>query len=181
VPDEAHARHGSSEPEAPACLATLVNALRKKGDCRLFIDDIHLLGCDALRALCQLIDRSPASMRFVLASRAIPDMPLARMRARGQLLELGVEELKFNAAEAQQFLACTAAAPLSDAQVHQLLERTEGWVTGIRLASLVLKKCASPDEMLASLTGSRCAVADFFAEEVLAALPPGLREFLLQS
>lgn len=171
---------GAHELPAAAGIAPLVNALQRQGNCRLFIDDIHLLDPAALDALCQFIDRSPPGIGFVLASRAIPNMPLARMRARGQLQELGAEELKFTAPEAQEFLAQAAQVPLSDAQLLQLLERTDGWITGIRLASGMLKR-ASPDEMLASLTGSRCAVADFFAEEVLAALPPDLREFLLQS
>src|ERR1700678_3354022 len=166
---------------AAAGIAPLVNELRKQGDCRLFMDDVHLLDSAALNTLCQLIDRSPAGIRFVLASRAIPEMPLARMRARGQLLELGAEELKFTAAEAQEFLAHATQSPLNDAQLRKLLERTDGWITGIRLASGMLKKRADADEMLASLIGSRCAVADFFAEEVLAALPLDLREFLLQN
>jgi LuxR family transcriptional regulator, maltose regulon positive regulatory protein len=166
---------------AAAGIAPLVNELQKQGDCRLFMDDVHLLDSAALNTLCQFIDRSPAGIRFVLASRAIPEMPLARMRARGQLLELGAEELKFTAPEAREFLAHAAQSPLNEAHLGKLLERTDGWITGIRLASGMLKKCTSPDEMLASLIGSRCAVADFFAEEVLAALPPDLRGFLLQS
>jgi LuxR family transcriptional regulator, maltose regulon positive regulatory protein len=166
---------------AAGAIAPLVNALQKLGNCRLFIDDVHLLQQDALHSLCRFIERSPPGIRFVLASRAIPDMPLARMRARGQLLELGTEELKFTAQEAQEFLAQDSPSLLDDTQLLKLLERTDGWITGIRLAGGMLKKRASADEMLAALTGSRCAVADFFAEEVLAALPGELREFLLQS
>jgi LuxR family transcriptional regulator, maltose regulon positive regulatory protein len=161
-------------------IAPLVNALQKQGNCHLFVDDVHLLPPDALRSLYRFIDRSPPGILFVLASRAIPDIPLARLRARGQLRELGTEELKFTAQEAQAFLAQGSKSSLSDAQLLRLLERTDGWITGIRLASGMLKNRASADEMLASLTGSRCAVADFFAEEVLAALPAHLREFLLQ-
>ena len=163
-------------------LAALVNALQPHVHCLyLFVDDVHLLALEPLAALCQFIDLSPPGMHFVLASRAIPQFPLARMRARGQLLELGVDELKFTADEAGQFIANTVQPDLTASQLAKLLERTEGWITGIRLASLTLRKGVSPDVMLASLTGSRCTVADFFAEEVLAALPPDICDFLLQS
>jgi LuxR family transcriptional regulator, maltose regulon positive regulatory protein len=147
----------------------------------VFLDDTHLLTPEALKALFQFIDRSPPSVRFVLASRTIPEIPLARMRARGELMELGVEELKFTPVEARQFLVKAAEPTLDDAQLARLLERTEGWITGIRLASFMLKKYMNAQKMLDALTGSRCAVADFFAEEVLAELPGEIREFLLRS
>jgi LuxR family maltose regulon positive regulatory protein len=163
-------------------LASIVNSLPPNVTCLyLFIDDVHLLGREATTALCQLIDRSPATMHFILGSRAIPQMPLARTRARGQLFELGVEELKFTVLETRQFIANGAAPPLAESQLDMLLERTEGWITGIRLASLMLREGMSTDAMLASLTGSRSAVADFFAEEVLATLSPQMSDFLVRS
>jgi LuxR family transcriptional regulator, maltose regulon positive regulatory protein len=162
--------------------ALLVNTLQRSGDRRhVFIDDIHLLRPETLTTLFQFIDRCPAGVGFIVASRVIPEIPLARMRARGQLLELGVEELKFTLPEARQFLGTGAEAVPDDAQLATLLERTEGWIAGIRLAGFMLKKSSSAQEMLSSLTGSRRAVADFFAEEVLAELPGDIREFLLQS
>jgi len=167
---------------ASSLLADLINALQPHVHCLyLFIDDVHLLAPEPLAALCQFIDRSPSAMHFILASRAILDMPLARMRSRGQLLELGVGELQFTADETRQFIAHATEPALNEPQLAKLLERTEGWITGIRLASLTLRKGVSPEAMLASLTGSRCTVSDFFAEEVLAALPPDICEFLLQS
>ena len=160
-------------------LATLINALQLRVHrLYLFIDDVHMLAPEPLAALCQFIDRSPSAIHFILASRAIPEMPLARMRARGQLLELGVDELKFTAAEARQFIANADAPGLNESQLAKLLERTEGWITAIRLARLMLANGAGPDAMLASLTGSRCTVADFFAEEVLAELPQEVCDFL---
>ncbi len=162
--------------------ALLVNTLQRSGDRRhVFIDDIHLLRPETLTTLFQFIDRCPPGVGFIVASRVIPQIPLARMRARGQLLELGVEELKFTLVEARQFLGNGAEPVLVDAQLATLLERTEGWIAGIRLAGFMLKKSPSAPEMLSSLTGSRRAVADFFAEEVLAELPGDIREFLLQS
>ncbi len=163
-------------------LASLVNALQPRVHCLyLFIDDIHLLAPEPLATLCQFIDRSPAAIHFILASRAIPQVPLARMRARGQLLELGVDDLKFSAAEAAEYMANVVEPGLSESQLATLLERTEGWITGIRFASMELRKGVNPAAMLTSLTGSRCTVSDFFAEEVLASLPQDVSDFLLQT
>jgi LuxR family transcriptional regulator, maltose regulon positive regulatory protein len=163
-------------------LATLINALQPRVHrLYLFIDDVHMLAPEPLAALCQFIDRSPPAIHFILASRAIPEMPLARMRARGQLLELGVDELKFTAAEARQFFANNGEPDLNELQLAKLLERTEGWIAGIRLARLMLANGAGPDAMLGSLTGSRCMVAEFFAEEVLALLSQEVCDFLSQT
>jgi LuxR family maltose regulon positive regulatory protein len=175
-------RLDGADASAESMLTSLLNALQTRTQSLyLFVDDVHLLSPAPLAALCQFIERSPPTMRFILASRAILEMPLARMRARGELLELGVDDLKLTAAEARQFSAGMGAAALSESQLATLQERTEGWITGIRLACLGLRQGANPEQMLASLSGTRCSVADFFAEEVLAGLPTEIRDFLLQS
>lgn len=147
----------------------------------VFLDDIHLLAAAPLTCLCRLIDRSPPRVRFVLAARASPDMHIARMRARGQLLELGVKDLEFTAAEIRQFIVDAVHCTLGESELTVLQERTEGWIAGLKLASLALRKGAAPAEVLASFTGSRCSVSDFFAEEVVTSLPEEVREFLLQT
>ena len=167
-----------AEAMTPAAQAA---GLRRFGERRyVFIDDVHLLSSEALKALFQFIGRSPCGVSFILASRAIPEIPVARMRARGELLEVGVGDLRFTPGEARQFLASAAAPALDEPQLARLLERTEGWIAGIRLAGFMLRNCPNPQEMLRGLTGSRSAVADFFAEEVLADLPGDTRQFLLQ-
>jgi LuxR family transcriptional regulator, maltose regulon positive regulatory protein len=171
---------GSTAPDQ--ILTALVNTLEPESQSLyVFVDDIHLLAPDPLATLCRFIDRAPATVRFILASRVIPQMPLARMRARRQLLELGVDDLKFTAVEAQQFIANAGEHELIASDLAALQARTEGWITGINLACGMLRQGVAPQKMLAALTGSRCAVADFFAEEVLAALPRSVRDFLLQT
>jgi ATP/maltotriose-dependent transcriptional regulator MalT len=173
----------SGEMTAPEPFLTLlVNELEPQSQSSyLFIDDIHLLAAAPLATLCQFIDHSPSTLHIVVASRFIPDMPLARMRARGQLLELGVDDLKFTAAETQRFIASIAAHELMEPELAKLQARSEGWITGIKLASEMLANGISADQMLTALTGNRRAVADFFAQEVLAALPGEIGEFLLQT
>jgi LuxR family maltose regulon positive regulatory protein len=172
----------SADPGAESLLTSLVNALQLRAHpLYVFVDNAHLLSPAPLAALCRFIERGPPTVHFILASRTILEMPLARMRARGELLELGVDDLKLTAAETQHFSTGSGEFVLDDSQLAALRERTEGWITGIRLAILMLKPGTKPQEMLASFTGSRCAVADFFAEEVLAALPRDVCDFLLRS
>lgn len=147
----------------------------------VFLDDIHLLTAAPLASLCQLIDRSPSSVRFILAARATPDMHIARMRARGQLLELGVKDLEFTDTETRLFMADAAEHVLSEPDLAVVQARTEGWIAGLKLASLALRQGSAPAEVLASFTGSRSSVSDFFAEEVVASLPEEVRQFLLQT
>jgi LuxR family transcriptional regulator, maltose regulon positive regulatory protein len=171
---------GSAAPDQ--ALTALVNSLEPESQSLyLFVDGVHLLAPAPLATLCRLIDHAPAPVRFILASRVIPEMPLARMRARGQLLELGADDLKFTAVEAQQFIANAGEHELIASDLAALQARTEGWITGIKLACGMLRKGVAPQKMLAAMTGSRCAVADFFADEVLAAQPEGVGDFLLKT
>jgi len=171
---------GTGAPEQ--ILARLVNTLESESQSLyLFVDGVHRLTPAALKTLCRFIDHGPATVRFILGCRGMPDMPLARMRARGQLLELGVEDLKFTAGEVQQIIANAGEHELTASELATLLARTEGWITGIGFACGMLRQGAAPGKVLAALTGSHCAVADFFAEEVFAALPPGVCDFLLHT
>ena len=137
---------GSAAPDQ--ALTTLVNTLEPESQSLyLFVDGVHLLAPAPLAMLCRFIDHAPATVRFILASRVIPEMPLARMRARGQLLELGVDDLKFTAAEAQQFIANAGEHELIAPDLAALQARTEGWVTGIKLACGMLRQGA-PDHVV---------------------------------
>jgi LuxR family transcriptional regulator, maltose regulon positive regulatory protein len=109
----------------------------------VFLDDIQLLAAGPLASLCQLIERSPPSVRFILAARATPDMHIARMRARGQLLELGVKDLEFTDVETRRFMAEAVEHVLSESELAVVQARTEGWVAGLKLASLALRQAAA--------------------------------------
>jgi LuxR family maltose regulon positive regulatory protein len=172
--------------EAYTAAEPLITALancfsRSREPVYLFLDDVHLLPRDPLSALCRLIDRSPASVHFIMAARAMPDLHLARTRARGQLLELHVDDLKFTAAESERFIATAGDHDLDASDLANLGDRTEGWIAGIKLASLALRGKSPAKEILASFTGSRRSVSDFFVEEVLASQPAEVRNFLLRT
>jgi LuxR family maltose regulon positive regulatory protein len=171
---------GSTPPDQT--LASIVNTLEsEKQSLYLFLDGVHCLAPAPLATLCQLIDNAPATVRFILGSRGIPSMPLARARAQGQLLELGVQDLRFTAAEAQQILSSAGDRELTASELAMLQARTEGWITAIQFGGVTLRQGISPADMPTAITGSGCAMADFFAEEVLAALPAEVVDFLLQT
>jgi LuxR family maltose regulon positive regulatory protein len=163
-------------------LVAIVNALEQSHEpLFIFLDDVHLLEASPLTMLCRLIDSSPNTVHFVLASRIIPAMHLARLRALGKLLELHVEDLRFTTAETYGFLAVAGDTTLAEPELAMLEERTEGWIAGIKLARLAVRQGLAPMAMLASFTGSRRSVSDFFAEEVLASQSEEIREFLLKT
>lgn len=144
----------------------------------LFLDDLHLLDGESLRALSRLIETAPGSLHFVVASRVFPELPLARVRAKGELLEIGMQELLFTAEESARFMAGTGHENLSPAELSAVQMRTEGWITGLRLASLSMRRAPDRASVISAFTGKRKAVADFFAEDVFAQLNADLQSFL---
>ncbi|WP_066945632.1 LuxR C-terminal-related transcriptional regulator [Microtetraspora fusca] len=147
----------------------------------LVLDDFHLLtdaaGLDQLRLL--LTALGPGH-QLVLATRHRPALPLARLRAAGQLVELGAGELRFSAAQVRA-LPDIAAAGLDGGQVRDLVARTEGWPAGIYLAALSLRGRADPGAFLAAFTGDHRHISDYLTDEVLAGCTPHERRFLLRT
>ena len=163
-------------------MATLVNRLKcSETPIFLFFDDLHLLAGAPLGALQRLIELAPASAHFVVATRSTPDLHLARMRARGLLLEVRVDELRFNTSETRSFMTRATAQQFDSDAIQALEDRTEGWIAGIKLASFALRNGAKYEDMLASFTGSRDTVSDLFTEEVVYAQSEALREFLFKT
>ena len=131
-------------------------------------------------SLAFLVEHRPAGMCVVLASRSDPPLPLARLRARGQLTEMRAAELRFTPAEAAELLQHAASA-LPDASVAALAARTEGWAAGLQLAALSLRGQDDAAGFVAAFTGSHRYVLDYLAEEVLERQDEQLRTFLLET
>jgi LuxR family maltose regulon positive regulatory protein len=148
----------------------------------LVLDDYHLIQAPPIHAsLGFLIDHLPAQLRLVVASRADPPLPLARLRARGQLVELRERDLRFTPTEAAALLRTAVGPDLPEAAVAVLADRTEGWVAGLQLAALSLQGHADMDAFVQSFSGSHRYVLDYLAEEVLDRQPQQLRAFLLET
>lgn len=139
----------------------------------LVLDDYHSVDSPPVdEALAFLVDHLPPQLHLVIATREDPQLPLARLRARGQLTELRVADLRFTADEAAGFLTNVMGLSLSRADIEALESRTEGWVAGLQLAALALQGAASEHgtdaaRFIRSFSGSHHFVLDYLVEEVL--------------
>jgi LuxR family maltose regulon positive regulatory protein len=176
-------------PPAPASLEGLVTALINDlaarpgdGEVLLVLDDYHLIDARPVHAsLGFLLEHLPPGLHLVLASRADPPLPLARLRAGGQLAELRTADLRFSEQEAAALLRESAGADLPAAAVAALTARTEGWVAGLRLAALSLRGQTDPAGFVAAFSGSHRYVLDYLTEEVLDRQHEEVRTFLLET
>jgi LuxR family transcriptional regulator, maltose regulon positive regulatory protein len=147
----------------------------------LVIDDVHELGSDqVLRQLELLVMRAPEKLRFVLATRHDMRLGLHRLRLQGELAEIRADDLRFSAAEARALFAA-AGVQLSDPSVGMLVERTEGWVAGLRLAALSLAVHPDPDRFAAEFSGTERTVAEYLLAEVLDRQSEAVRRLLLRT
>jgi len=166
-----------------AVVATLVNELAAApGEVTLVLDDYHLIESQPVhRSLGLLLGHLPAGLRLVVASRSDPPLPLARLRARGQLTEIRAAELRFTREEAAALLRTAAGRDLPESAVAGLVIRTEGWAAGLQLAALSLRGREDVAGFVASFSGDHRYVLDYLAEEVLERQPERLRGFLLET
>jgi LuxR family transcriptional regulator, maltose regulon positive regulatory protein len=172
------------EPSAlEAVVAAVINELAaQSGEILLVLDDYHLIQAPRVhQSLEFLLEHLPASLRLVVASRADPPLPLARLRARGQLAELRQRDLRFTPTEAAALLRTAVGPELPEAAVAALAERTEGWVAGLQLAALSLRGHGDVTAFVEGFSGSHRYVLDYLAEEVLDRQPKPLRAFLLET
>jgi LuxR family maltose regulon positive regulatory protein len=166
-----------------AVLTPLLNALNTlMADAVLVLDDYHLIDAPPIHsALMFLLDHLPARLHLVLLTRADPPLALTRLRARRQLVELRVADLRFTTDETAAFLTDMMGLPLSADNVAALEARTEGWIAGLQFAALAMRDRSDLTAFIAAFTGSNRFIVDYLAEEVLAGQPPHLQAFLLQT
>jgi LuxR family maltose regulon positive regulatory protein len=176
-------------PPAPPSFEGLVTALinqlaAQPDEVVLVLDDYHLVEAQPVHgSLGFLLEHLPPQVRLVVASRADPPLPLARLRASGQLVELRERDLRFTPQEAAKLLrgAVGTGVSLPDTVVAALATRTEGWAAGLQLAALSLRGRVDADEFVAAFSGSHRYVLDYLTEEVLDRRPEQVRAFLLET
>jgi LuxR family maltose regulon positive regulatory protein len=148
----------------------------------LFLDDVDLLQePTVLRLLREIIGHLPRRGQLIIGSRRVPDLGLSRLRARGQLLEIDAQSLRFSIGETMEFFTQCRGLPLREEDLLQLHRKTEGWITALWLASLALERRADRSEFIRHFSGSDRAVAGYLAEDVLTNQPPYMRDFLLRT
>src|SRR5262244_3239260 len=174
---------GPQQPPLEAVVTALINELMAgEREVALLLDDYHLIEAPPVHdSVTFLLDRLPPGLRLVLASRTDPPLPLARLRARGQLAELRAADLRFTLEETAAFLREVTGLDLPAASVAALQERTEGWAAGVQLAALALRGQDDPTGFVANFSGSHRYVLDYLSEEVLARQPEQVLRFLLET
>jgi LuxR family transcriptional regulator, maltose regulon positive regulatory protein len=173
---------GGTMPEIDAALSAFINlAGDLPGPVVFILDDYHLIEEPSIHnALTFLLDHLPPTLHFVLAGRAEPPLPLARYRARRQLLELRAEDLQFLPDETADFLNARMGLDLARDEIARLQTRLEGWIAGLQLAALSLRRHRQGlDELVVS--GRHRYLADYLSQDVLAHLAADKRHFLLQT
>ena len=163
-------------------LPRLVNELDDLGEVTLILDDFHQLGDGAAReSIAWFVDHAPPTFQLVLSTRTEPDLPLAALRAHGDLLELRADDLRFTPEEADAFLNGRLGLSLMPEEVDALLERMEGWPAGLYLTALSLRRTADRHGFVDELGASSRHVIDFLETEVLQAHDPPMQALMLRS
>ena len=174
-----------SLPPAPieAILTSLVNEIDAlASDLILILDDYHLIDTPAIhRAVAFLIEHLPADMCLVIATRADPPLPIHRLRARGQMIEIRVEDLRFSREEMRRYLEGLLHDQFSNRDIATLDSRIEGWIAGLQMVALSIQGRQDPREFIKTFSGSHRFIMDYLTEEIFNQQPFELQKFLLQT
>jgi LuxR family maltose regulon positive regulatory protein len=177
----AHVAAALDAPDAePSALVNHLDGL--PGETVLALDDYHVIETPEIHeAVSLLVDHLPDTASVAIATRSDPPLALARLRSRGELLELRVADLRFTDDEADAFLNRVMGLELSADQVTALDARTEGWAAGLQLAALSLRGHDDASAFVDAFAGSHRFVLDYLVEEVLRRQPEDRRRFMLQT
>ena len=164
-------------------LATLLNDLHAvSNDVVLVLDDYHVIEArDVQDGMAFLLEHLPPQMHLVIAGRADPALPLARLRGRGELVEIRAADLRFTADEAAAYLSGSMGLVLTAQDVDALEGRTEEWIAALQLAALSLQGRDDVAGFIAGFAGDDRYIVDYLVEEVLQRQPEDVRSFLLQT
>ncbi len=148
----------------------------------LVLDDYHVPDSEAINNIINFfLQNMPPLMHLVIATREDPDLPLSRLRARGQLTELRAADLRFTIYEVNEFLNTIMDLDLSSADIAALELRTEGWITGLQLAAISMQGYKNTTGFIESFTGSHHFILDYLIEEVLKQQSESIQSFLLHT
>jgi LuxR family maltose regulon positive regulatory protein len=147
----------------------------------LFLDDLHLVeGTEVLRILDWLINYAPRQLQYVIGTRKDPGLRLSGLRVRSQLLELGAEQLQFDAAEATRFYRSRLGLDLPAQDLQTLLIKTEGWPAALELAALVLAGSRDPTTFIQHFAGTDISVVDYLGDMVLLQMDEHIRDIVFR-
>ncbi|HEX5512324.1 MAG TPA: LuxR C-terminal-related transcriptional regulator, partial [Actinomycetales bacterium] len=173
----------SAQVTAEAVLASLINDLSAMpNDLYVVLDDYHLVdGPEVATGMTFLLEHLPQHVHVVLSTRVDPDLPLPRLRARGELVEIRAADLRFTREETAGYLNGAVGLDLSPQNVAVLEERTEGWVAALQLAALSMQGRDNLERFIENFAGDDRYIVDYLVDEVLERQPTELRSFLVQT
>ncbi len=173
----------SPDPPIQSVLATVLNELNAvPSDVVLVLDDYHVIGSTEIQdGMAFVVEHLPARVHLVIVTRTDPALPLARLRARGELVEVRATDLRFSADEAGAYFNGVLGLSLTPPDVAALEGRTEGWVAALQLAGLSMQGREDVGAFIAGFAGDDRYIVDYLAEEVLQRQPEELRSFLLET
>jgi LuxR family transcriptional regulator, maltose regulon positive regulatory protein len=169
----------AGQRELKTIIADLINQLGETDPIVFVLDDYHLIADESIHeTLAYFLDHIPDAFQLVLVTREEPPLPLARFRARGQLHEVTLQDLRFNGEEAQAFLNRVMGLELTHEQIDSLAERTQGWVAGLQMEALSLQG----DKVQAvPLANERQFITEYLLTEILNQQNPEVQAFLLHT
>ena len=172
-----------SDPAVEIVLAPLLNDLNAlTTDVVLVLDDYHVVDAPQVQAgMAFVLDHLPAQVHLVITTRADPALPLARLRARGELVEIRAADLRFTPDEASAYLNGVLALGLTGQDVATLESRTEGWIAALQLAGLTMRGRDDIAGFIADFAGDDRYIVDYLVEEVWHRQPEDVRSFLLHT
>ena len=170
-------------PPVTSILTTLINEITAFPDTfAIVLDDYHVIESQSIHeGLTFLIDHLPGNMHLIITTRVDPPLPLARLRARNQLAEIRVKDLRFTTDEAESFLNREVGERFTAKEVAALEERTEGWVAGLQIAALSMQGHDDISGFIRVFSGGHRHILGYLADEVLNQRPKGTLNFLLQT
>jgi len=170
-------------PPEELILTALVNEIAVASQpFSLVLDDYHVIQTPPIhKQLTFLLDHQPTNLQLVITTREDPLLPIPRLRARGQVLEIRQEDLCFTEEETAEFLKNVMGLNLSPEEISSLERRTEGWIAGLQLAALSMQGRDDPSGFIQAFTGSSRFILDYLIEEVFARQSPDVKDFLLKT
>jgi len=173
----------NTQPDVESLLTPLINHLNQlETPFCLILDDYHVIQNQVVhQAVNFLLENRPPEMHMVIATRADPPLPLARLRARSDMLELRLADLRFTEQEAADFLNHTMGLKITSEDVSRLTKRTEGWIAGLQMAALSMQNTDDLSSFITNLTGTHHYIFDYLIEEILKQQTPEIHTFLLST
>ncbi len=170
-----------SQLDNEAYLTKLINGLDKlENPFYLILDEYHAIQNQTIHQVVNfLLENRPPAMHIIIATRADPPLRLARLRARSDMLELRLADLRFIEREAADFLNYTMGLKVTPEDVARITQRTEGWIAGLQMAALSMQNAVDISGFITNLTGSHHYIFDYLIEEILMHQTPEVHRFLL--